>query len=159
MIRILVIIIAALTLLSVTEGSLLYAEHSKVLVRDGTIKDQNDKIDLVTADRDRQLEATKGLVTALKNQQAEMDRVAADAQQSQDQALAQITSTKVALANTAATLDTLRSAAREAKPENQTKALSPFAVTGIEWLRCKQEAARTGTDPVTCAGKVRLPAH
>lgn len=91
------------------------------------------------------------------NLNSQIDKITADAAASQQEALARVAAAEAQADATEKALAKLKRKADAAPPADQPKALSPVARTGLEWLRCRQQAG-PAADPAACAGKVGLPA-
>lgn len=115
------------------------------------------QLDLVTNDRDNQVVGIAARDKIIADQQAEMNRIAADAALSQAAALSRAEEAERQAAETEAVNAKLRRIANAANREDQPKSLSPYARLSADWLRCRQQAGPEAS-PGACADKVRLPA-
>jgi hypothetical protein len=110
------------------------------------------------ADTDRYVDAVGARDKTIASLNEQLQKVAADAQDSRDAALAQAHIDQATILRTSQTNEALRRNANAAKPQDQPKPLSPYAHLSAEWLRCRTEA---GSEAVAaaCADKAGLPTN
>lgn len=116
-----------------------------------------ERLTLAEIDAKRWHKATDDRDAVIANLNSQIDKITADAAASQQEALARLAAAEAQANATERALAKLKRKADAAPSADQPKALSPVARTGLEWLRCRQQAGPSA-DPAACAGKVGLPA-
>jgi len=136
-------LVAALSL------AVIWFRHEATVARDAQAVAERSA-EIAAADAKRWEAAAAERDRAIADLTAQLQKITADAQEAELHAIALIEAAAARADATERKLAQLRSQADAATEAERPRALSPYARSGLDWLRCRSEAG-PGADPGACS--------